>query len=241
MKQGLCGGLGISPLSGVHSLTDISDLMIKIPLCQKWPKGNFNANVWFVCRQIKGNFYLLAPMFSSFSAPSRKDCDFFCCIRGQNSEGAQLFCSTCRRRETSHAGSFSETCHVTCLFWLLARVNSEKPYDVPNESVRLTGAKSTWCFYQVSPQECLKANRLLHPPIHDLPFLCDMKSCWQFGMHLWFSKSIRWSNLLDVIIHVIWSHLDTMTTEEVVDNRETHTNSIFDSSCTPGKILREFF
>ena len=52
--------------------------------------------------------------------------------------------------------------------------------------------------YQVPPQECLKANHLLHPPIHDLPFLCDMKSCWQFGMHLWFSKSVRWSNLLDV-------------------------------------------
>ena len=55
-KQGLSGGLGISRLSGVHSRTDISDLMIKTQLCQKWPKGNFNANVWFVYRQIKGNF-----------------------------------------------------------------------------------------------------------------------------------------------------------------------------------------
>ena len=234
MKQGLCGGLGISHLSGVHSLTDISDLMIKTQLCQKWPKGNFNANVWFVYRQIKRQL-LLAPMFSSFSAPSRKDCDFFCCIIV-----CTAFCSTCRR-ETSHARSFSETCHV-CLFWLLARVNSEKPHDIPNGSMRLSGAKSTWCFYQVPPQERLKANRLLHPPIHDIPFLCDMKSCWQFGMHLWFSKSVRWSNLLDVYNRRHWPHVDTRTTEEVVDNQETHTNNIFDSSCTPpGKISREFF
>ena len=34
---------------------------------------------------------------------------------------------------------------------------------------------------------------------------------------------------------------DTMTTEEVVDNQETHTNSIFDSSCTTAKISRVLF
>ena len=178
-------------------------------------------------------------MFSSFSARSRKDCDFFCCIIV-----CTAFCSTCRRtRETSHARNFSDTCHGTCLFWLLAGVNSEKPHDIPNESVRLSGAKGTWCFYTRSHHKnvskpivcCIRLFMTSHSSV---TWIVVDNLVYTFGSPKASGDLTCWMFIIDVI----WPHVDTMTTEEVVDNQETHTNSIFDSSCTPpGKISREFF
>ena len=163
-------------------------------------------------------------MFWSFSAPSRNDCDFFCCIRGETVHSFFAVPAAVKLRMSEatlrHAMwlVFSGSLHVStqknhmtyqlraCVCWV------QKALDVFTRSHHKNVSKP------------------MLKDVDNLP-VCTFGSwkvsgdltCWMF------------------IINVIWPHVETMTTEEVVDNQETHTNSIFDSSCTPGKISREFF